>query len=374
MKLCKICNINMGQSPDSSLYTEEQIGMPFYQGNADFGEIHPKARMWCTKPTKIAKSGDILISVRAPIGALNIANEDCCIGRGLAAITADSKKCSKKYLWYALESKKDELISKGTGSTFKAISKNVLFDTEIPYVPLDKQIFIEQTLDKISQLVNSRKKQLDLLSNLVASRFIEMFGRIQDNKKGYSIVTIGDVCSLIKDGTHQTPEYTEDVKNGYKFLSSKDVMSQKIDWSNIKYISASLHERLYSSLKPQRNDILMSKNGVNYGVAAINDSDEIFDIYVSLALLRPSKSIHPVYLRCVINSADTKNQFDSSIKGIGVPNLHLGEIKNTKILLPPIDLQNQFAEFVKQTDKSKYLATLYIKLLGNERMMFCDKL
>ena len=98
MKLCEICNINMGQSPDSSLYNEEQIGMPFYQGNADFGEIHPKARMWCTKPTKIAKSGDILISVRAPIGALNIANEDCCIGRGLAAITADSKKCSKKYI------------------------------------------------------------------------------------------------------------------------------------------------------------------------------------------------------------------------------------------------------------------------------------
>ena len=239
---------------------------------------------------------------------------------------------------------------------------------------IDIQKAIAHKFRIIDGLITARQEQLAKLGELIASRFIEMFGRIQDNKKGYSIVTIGDVCSLIKDGTHQTPEYTEDVKNGYKFLSSKDVMSQKIDWSNIKYISASLHERLYSSLKPQRNDILMSKNGVNYGVAAINDSDEIFDIYVSLALLRPSKSIHPVYLRCVINSADTKNQFDSSIKGIGVPNLHLGEIKNTKILLPPIDLQNQFAEFVKQTDKSKYLATLYIKLLKNERMMFCDQL
>ena len=201
MKLCEICNINMGQSPDSSLYNEEQIGMPFYQGNADFGEIHPKARVWCTKPTKIAKSGDILLSVRAPIGALNIANEDCCIGRGLAAITADSNKCSKKYLWYALESKKDELISKGTGSTFKAISKNVLFDTEIPYVPLDEQILIEQNLDKIAQLINNRKKQLDLLSNLVASRFIEMFGDCKDT------IALNDLCSIITDGTHQPPKF-----------------------------------------------------------------------------------------------------------------------------------------------------------------------
>ena len=98
----------------------------------------------------------------------------------------------------------------------------------------------------------------------------------------------------------------------------------------------------------------MSKNGVNYGVAAVNDTDEIFDIYVSLALLRPKTNmINPVYLRCVINNPDTKRQFDSSIKGIGVPNLHLGEIKKTKVLLPPIDKQNEFVAFVEQLDKSK---------------------
>ena len=98
----------------------------------------------------------------------------------------------------------------------------------------------------------------------------------------------------------------------------------------------------------------MSKNGVNYGVAAINDTDEVFDIYVSLALLRPTEVIDPVYFRCVINNPDTKRQFDGSIKGIGVPNLHLGEIKKTKILLPPLKLQNQFADFVTQTTKLKF--------------------
>ena len=180
-----------------------------------------------------------------------------------------------------------------------------------------------------------------------------MFGTLPENPNNYSITTIAEVCSLIKDETHQTPEYTDDIEKGYKFLSSKDVMSQKIDWSNIKYIPKVLHEKLYSTLKPQKNDILMSKNGVNYGVAAVNDTEEVFDIYVSLALLRPLDIINPIFFRCVINNPDTKMQFDSSIKGIGVPNLHLGEIKKTKILLPPINKQEEYVTFVKQVDQSK---------------------
>lgn len=182
-----------------------------------------------------------------------------------------------------------------------------------------------------------------------------MFGTLSSNEQNFKVLTIESLCSLIKDGTHQTPTYTEDTINGFKFLSSKDVMSKKIDWSDIKYIPSDLHEKLYAVVKPIKNDILMSKNGVNYGVAAVNDTDEVFDIYVSLALLRPKTDIiNPVYFRSAINSPDTKRQFDSSIKGIGVPNLHLGEIKKTKILVPPVDKQNEYVSFVEQVDKSKY--------------------
>ena len=208
-------------------------------------------------------------------------------------------------------------------------------------------------LNKIERIIELRQKEIFYLDELVKARFVEMFGTLHDNENGFDVVTIDDVCSLIKDGTHQTPQYTEDKESGYKFLSSKDVMSQKIDWSDIKYIPADLHEQLYKTLKPQRNDILMSKNGVNYGVAAVNDTDEVFDIYVSLALLRPKEVINSIFFRCAINNQETKLQFNSSIKGIGVPNLHLGEIRKTKIFLPPIELQNQFADFVQQVDKSK---------------------
>ena len=224
---------------------------------------------------------------------------------------------------------------------------------EVTEIDMIEQVSVCDKLDKLYEIINERKQQLELLDELVKARFVEMFGTLHDNENGFDIVTIEDVCSLIKDGTHQTPQYTEDKKEGYKFLSSKDVMSQKVDWTNIKYIPAELHEKLYATIKPQRNDILMSKNGVNYGIAAVNDTDEVFDIYVSLALLRPKKIIDPVFLKCVINNPETKWQFDSSIKGIGVPNLHLGEIKKTRMFLPPIELQNQFADFVKKIDKSK---------------------
>ena len=217
-----------------------------------------------------------------------------------------------------------------------------------------KQKEICTHLDKLYSIIKMREKELIKLDELIKARFVELFGTLHDNENGFDIVAIEDVCTLIKDGTHQTPQYTEDIEEGFKFLSSKDVMSQKIDWTDIKYIPAELHEKLYATIKPQRNDILMSKNGVNYGIAAVNDTDEVFDIYVSLALLRPEEMIDPVFFRCAINNPETKRQFDSSIKGIGVPNLHLGEIKKTKIILPPMELQKEFVNFVKQVDKSRF--------------------
>ena len=224
---------------------------------------------------------------------------------------------------------------------------------EVSDTSMENQMEICERLDRLYGIIKMRQQELQKLDELIKARFVEMFGTLHDNENGFEVVTIENVCSLIKDGTHQTPQYTEDREKGYKFLSSKDVMSQKIDWADIKYIPAELHEKLYATIKPQRNDILMSKNGVNYGVAAVNDTDEVFDIYVSLALLRPKKIIDPVFFRCVINNPETKRQFDSSIKGIGVPNLHLGEIKKTQILLPPKELQKEFVVFVEQVDKSK---------------------
>ena len=164
----------------------------------------------------------------------------------------------------------------------------------------------------------------------------------------WEMVKLGDVCELITDGTHQTPEYCNK-SIGYPFLSSKNVTKEKIDWDDIKYIPKELHESLYKRLSPRLNDILLAKNGTT-GVAALVDRDCVFDIYVSLALLRPKHIINPPYLLKAINNPYTKRQFQSHLKGIGVPNLHLSEIRETKIPLPPLPIQQKIADVLDRAN------------------------
>ena len=156
-----------------------------------------------------------------------------------------------------------------------------------------------------------------------------------DVPEGWAWCRLPSICAIpITDGTHQTPTYS-DKENGIPFLSSKDVTTQKIDWSKIKYITKELHEELQKRVKPQKNDVLLAKNGTT-GVAALVETDEVFDIYVTLALLRPVTQIYPKYLLNLINSPFCKEQFNGHLTGIGVPNLHLNDICKTLIPVPPL--------------------------------------
>ena len=294
--------------------------------------------------------GTVILSSRAPIGKTAIAGCEMYCNQGFKNLICSSQ-INNRYLYWFLTCNTDYLNSLGRGATFKEISKGIVEDIEISLPSLNTQLEVAEKFEKISKLISLRKQQLAKLDELVKARFVELFGTIHDNKFGYEIKTLQDVCEQIKDGTHQTPTYTDDSVNGYKFLSSKDVTTGKIDWTHLKYIPEELHNELYARIAPRKGDILLAKNGTT-GIAAIVDREEIFDIYVSLALLRPIE-INSVYLWAAINSAETKQQFDSSLKGIGVPNLHLGEIKKARIIVPPMELQNQFAAFVEQADKSK---------------------
>ena len=155
------------------------------------------------------------------------------------------------------------------------------------------------------------------------------------------------MCKIpITDGTHQTPTYS-DKENGIPFLSSKDVTSKKIDWSKIKYITKELHAELQKRIQPCRNDILLAKNGTT-GIAALVDTDKVFDIYVTLAVLRPVKIVHPKYLFYVINSSFCKEQFNNHLTGIGVPNLHLNDICKTIVPLPPLFEQKRIVAKIEE--------------------------
>ena len=184
--------------------------------------------------------------------------------------------------------------------------------------------------------------------------------------EGWAWCRLPSICKIpITDGTHQTPTYS-DKENGIPFLSSKDVTFQKIDWSKIKYISKDLHEELQKRVKPQRNDILLAKNGTT-GVAAIVETDDVFDIYVTLALLRPCKQLNPRFLLHMINSPFCKDQFNGHLTGIGVPNLHLNDICKTLIPVPPYSEQIQIVNEIEkiillidtlETDKEDLKSTI----------------
>lgn len=362
IKLGDICTFQSGGTPTKG--TEEFFNgtIPWITTTAlNGGKIDgTQAVNWITEKAieksaaKLVPAFSIMVGTRVGVGKVAVNTVQMSTSQDIISlINIDENRWDKDYLCKYIQGKNAFLNSQARGATIKGIKMDVLANLELEEIPLIEQVRISETIDKVKEILDARKRELLELDKLVKARFVEMFGTLHDNENGFEVVTIEDVCSLMKDGTHQTPQYTENKEEGFKFLSSKDVMSQKIDWTDIKYIPAELHEKLYATIKPQRNDILMSKNGVNYGVAAVNDTDEIFDIYVSLALLRPKEEIDPVFLRCVINNPETKRQFDSSIKGIGVPNLHLGEIRKTKIFLPPIELQKEFVLFVDQVDKSK---------------------
>ena len=160
VNLKDVSEITMGQSPDSITYNTEKDGLPFFQGKTEFKEKYiGTPSVWCNAPKKIANSNDILMSVRAPVGDVNITLEKCCIGRGLASIRA--KNISTEYLFFALSLLKDEIESKGVGSTFKAINKDIIESIQIPSVDKKLQNDFSEFFIQIDKSKAILQKQLD---------------------------------------------------------------------------------------------------------------------------------------------------------------------------------------------------------------------
>jgi len=157
VRLGEVCEIIMGQSPPSKTYNTEGKGLPFFQGKADFGDLYPTPRIWCSDPKKIARAGDILISVRAPVGPTNVASEDCCIGRGLAALRS-TKNAEPFWVLFYIRSIENALGVMGSGSTFNAITKKELEALLIPLPPLEEQRRIVAYLQEVQEKIKALKE------------------------------------------------------------------------------------------------------------------------------------------------------------------------------------------------------------------------
>ena len=229
-KLGEVSKIIMGQSPPSDTYNENAKGMPFFQGKAEFTELYPVVKKYCTKPTKIAEPLDILLSVRAPVGTTNIANQQCCIGRGLAAIRFENYK----YGFYFLRSIQHELDSKGTGTTFRAISGETIRETLIPFPnPETQQVIVSKIEELFSELdkgiedLKTAQQQLKTYRQSVLKWAFE--GKLTNENvkdgelpEGWKMVKVSEIAK-IETGTTPSKNNPDFYGNEFPFYKPTDL-------------------------------------------------------------------------------------------------------------------------------------------------------
>ena len=174
VKLGNIADLNMGQSPKSEFYNDIGEGLPFFQGVKDFGERKPTETMYCSKPAKIVQTGDVLISVRAPVGDINIAEKESCIGRGVAGIRAKDK--NNEFIYYLLLNFKDYIRSYSGGTTYESINKDALRDLQF-LVP-ENSVIRKQIADVLSaydDLIENNTKRIKILEQIAQAIYKEWF-------------------------------------------------------------------------------------------------------------------------------------------------------------------------------------------------------
>lgn len=324
----------------------------------------------CDAPSRarqLVKANDILVSTVRPnlngVARVPLRLEGATASTGFCVLRTDQTRLLPNYLfqWVKNPAFVNDMVRKATGASYPAVSDRIVLESRIPLPPLSDQKRIAAILDQADELCRIRQRAADRLSAFPQALFREMFPADRRFPEG----RIDEICTLVTDGTHYTPTYAHD---GVIFLSAKNVTSGYVDWKNVKYIPNTLHVELQKRVSPQIGDVLLAKNGTT-GIAAVVDREVVFDIYVSLALLRPSDKIHSTYLLQAVNSPECRKQFHAALKGIGVPNLHLVDIRQARIPVPPLSLQSSFADRIKDVE---ILRSHQQQQLARLKALFCS--
>ena len=338
-----VAEIVMGQSPPGDTYNEMGDGLPFFQGKAEFGEVSPIARKWCNAPKKIAEAGDILMSVRAPVGPTNLANEKCCIGRGLAAIRANPDVLDPTYLRFALRHAEPRLASMGQGSTFAAIGRAELATTQFPLPPLPQQRRIVDLLSRAEGIVRLRREAEKTAAELIPALFLGMFGDPATNPKGWPMATVGSVLDAVDYGS--SSKATSDGAGLPMIRMGNVTYAGNLDLADLKYVDLPAAEAERYAL--HEGDILFNRTNSKELVGKTGLWDGSCEAIVASYFIRlrvQSEVVNPHYLWAFMNSAHMKRViFDTARGAIGQSNINSKELKAFPLPVPPLPLQEQFA-------------------------------
>ena len=265
---------------------------------------------------------------------------------GVKVLRSKYLDANYRYLFYALLNLK--IPNTGYNRHFKWLK-----EAKIQYPTLKQQEKVVGILDKIEEVIAARNKQLNALDELIQARFVEMFGEPSTNPRGWTETTVGDECFYIKDGPHKSLPDIGKENGGHPFISVRNIVNGYIDFSTARYISDEDFAEAIKKCHPEKGDILYSKGGTT-GIAKFIDIDEEFANWVHVAVLKFDKSkLNGIFFENMLNGAYCYEQSQRLTKGIANRDLVLSAMAQIKMYRPPIELQNQFADFVNQVNKSK---------------------
>ena len=333
VKLEDVCEIILGQSPPSSTYRKRPDGLPFFQGKADFGDVSPTPTTWCVKPHKIAEVGDILISVRAPVGPTNIANTRCCIGRGLAALRCQDS-IDRDFLLAGLKLYESEISRMGSGSTFKAITGKQLKALIIPLPPLYEQKRIAAILnDHMADIAHARtaaEAQLEAAEALSAAYLRETFE--SKEVKEWPNVRLRDLCILVNGKAFKPSDWSTSGKPIIRIQNLNDATKP------FNYWDGSLEKQVI--VNPGAVLLAWSGTpGTSFGAHIWNREDGVLNQHIfRVDFTRPD--ISPQWFTYSVNQ-----RLDVLIHqahgGVGLRHVKKSQVEALEIPLPPLSEQKR---------------------------------
>ena len=354
-----VAKIIMGQSPSSASYNDENIGLPFLQGCADFGEVFPKTSVYCNEPLKVAPQNSILMSVRAPVGTINKADQKYIIGRGLCSIVS---LINNDYLYYYLLQNKNRLEQKAQGSTFLAINSAEVNDFDVSYpADLSAQRRIAAILASADKVIAATQKTIAKYKQIKQGMMEDLLNeQCTMNNVQWKKVKLGEVVNVF-DGTHQTPYYVE---TGIPFYSVENVTAN--DFEHTKYITEEEHLFLTQKHKIEKGDILMTRIG-SIGVCKYVNWDVNASFYVSLALLKIKEGFDAEYLVQYSQiEAFKKSILHESLTFAYPQKINLGDINNVEIAVP---YKNDKPDLVEQRRIAAILSGIDAKIAAEEKVL-----
>ena len=346
-KLGEIANIIMGQSPESKFYNKKNMGLPLIQGNADIQDRETIVRTFTSKYPKCANKGDTIMSVRAPVGEIAKAVFDCCIGRGVCAISYFND-----YIYHYMIFIEKRWASRSTGSTFDSINAKEVNNLEL-FLPESKE---EQTI--ISRILSDVDELIKQLDYFITKKKNIKHGAMQELLTGKKRLEgfdgewiedfLGLLLLLLKDGTHNPPKR---ISKGIPLLASENIHDGEIDFEkSSSYISEQDYKELQKQYHISKMDLLLTIVGTIGRVSLVKQESK-FSVQRSVAILRANNRISPQFLYFIIQSYTFQLQLQLNKNATAQSGIYLNSLSKIKLFFPKmVTEQEKIAEILFDMD------------------------